>query len=77
MDKQVLTEEVKKQIELFLEKQFSDGNFDALTEQLKVDLEVLIPGKVGNMVIEAIFPRIMPMVKEFLLAQIEKISDKV
>jgi hypothetical protein len=77
VDSKVVLSEGRKQLELFLEKQFSEGNFDRLVTQLKNDLEAVIPGTFGDAAIEAIFPVIIPSIKSFLLAQIEKISDEV
>lgn len=71
-----MKDEIKKQFELFLETQLSGGNFDLLVERVKEELKKTIPGKIDDVILDAVMPKLLPIIKEALLKEVEKISDK-
>lgn len=75
MDLEPIKKEILKQVEAFLVAQFENGNFDLAVVQLKAKLQEAIPGKVDDVVLDALFPVLMPLLKQALLEQIKKISE--
>lgn len=75
MDLEPVKKEILKQVEAFLVAQFENGNFDLAVVQLKAKLQEAIPGKVDDVVLDALFPVLMPLLKQALLEQIKKISE--
>jgi len=72
-----MKDEVKKQLEIFLETQLSGGNFDAIMERLKDELAKVIPGQIDDIVLNAVMPKLLPIIKAELLKRVELISDQV
>jgi hypothetical protein len=72
-----MKDEIKKQIELFLETQLSGGNFDLIMERVKEELKKTIHGKIDDVILDAVMPKLLPILKDALLKEVEKISDKV
>lgn len=64
------------QIEVALEKEI-EAKADGIVEMVLNKVEALIPGPWDNMVIDPAKPKLKADVKAYLLAQAEKISDKV
>lgn len=64
------------QIEVALEKEI-EAKADGIVEMVLNKVEALIPGPWDNMVIDPARPKLKADVKAYLLAQAEKISDKV
>lgn len=73
----MMKDEIKKQIELFLETQLSGGNFDLIMERVKEELKKTIHGKIDDVILDAVMPKLLPILKDALLKEVEKISDKV
>jgi hypothetical protein len=69
--------EVLKMLEVYLEKFVQGEKFDALLLTLKAELEKAIPGQIDDLVLEAVFPKLMPLLKVALLKEIEKLSQEV
>jgi len=77
MDAVAVKKEALKQVELLLEKAVEAGKVEELVNLVKVEVEKAIPGTVDDMVIELVVPKLIPVLKAALLAQIEKISEEV
>lgn len=67
---------VLPQIEVALEKEI-EAKADGIVEMVLTKIEALIPGPWDNMVIDPAKPKLKADVKAYLLAQAEKISEKV
>lgn len=76
MDKKELLEEGKALLEPQVEKLIQDKS-DMIVDLALGKLEQLIPGKLDDLALEAAKPEIKDHVKKFLLAEAEKISDRV
>lgn len=63
---------VEVSLELFVEKAY-----EPVVDGLLKELAEKIPGNIDDAVIAALAPSLKPVVKQLLLAQIEKISEKV
>lgn len=63
---------VEVSLELFVEKAY-----EPVVDGLLKELAAQIPGGIDDAVIAALAPSLKPVVKQLLLAQIEKISEKV
>jgi len=72
-----IKKEVLKQLELYLEKMLQDEKMDLLLNSLKVQLEAAIPGQIDNLILEAVFPKLMPIMKAEILKLVESISKEV
>lgn len=63
---------IEQALEAFVEKAY-----DPVVDGLLKELADKIPGGIDDAVIAALAPSLKPVVRSLLLAQIEKISDKV
>lgn len=69
-------EALEPQIEVAVEAAIN-AKSDMLVDAVLAKVTELIPSKLDDVAVEQIKPEIKAKVKEFLLAQAEKISDKV
>lgn len=69
-------EALEPQIEVAVEAAIN-AKSDMLVDAVLAKVTELIPSKLDDIAVEQIKPEIKAKVKEFLLAQAEKISDKV
>lgn len=71
-----MKEEILKQLELALEN-LINYKCDLAVEMAVVKLQELIPGKLDDLALEAIKPKLKEVMKDILLKQAEKISPLV
>ena len=76
MDKAQIISEVKKQLELLLEKGLEQYHDQVMTKALE-EIKKAIPGIIDDMAIEAIKPKLMEVSKAEFAKLIEKISEEV
>lgn len=76
MEEMKSVEEVKAGAELGLEA-FVEKAYEPVVDELLKKLAEVIPGKIDDAVIDMAGPSLKIAAKAALLAQIEKISDKV
>ena len=69
-------ESAKAGAELALKK-FIEVSYEPVVDGLLKELAEKIPGAIDDAIIATLAPTLKPVVKNLLLAQIEKISDKV
>lgn len=74
--KNEMVEQAKAITEVALE-QVIEATYDKSFELIVEEIKKAIPGQVDDAVLAVIAPAIKPKVKELVLAQVEKISDKV
>lgn len=71
-----VVEQVKAVTEVALE-QVIEATYDKSFELIVAEIKKAIPGQVDDAILAVIAPAIKPQVKASVLAQVEKISDKV
>jgi hypothetical protein len=76
MEEVQAVEEVKAGAEVALEA-FVEKAYEPLADALVIKLKELIPGESFDGIVDVLGMSLKPVVKAALLAQIEKISDKV